>query len=74
MLQVSHYKRPTLNSIIYDLLDTLNIQQESSLEEMQKQALYISQEVLRGLQEIGEGIAIRHTIIKLNMLCQYVHA
>ena len=30
--------------------------QESSLEDMQKQALYISQDVLRGLHEIGEGI------------------
>ena len=39
----------------YVLLDTATIPHESSLEEMQKQALYISQNVLRGLQEIGEG-------------------
>ena len=36
-------------------LDTHAAQQESSLEEMQKQALYISQDVIRGRQEIAEG-------------------
>lgn len=36
-------------------LDTLTILQEPSLEEMQKKALYISQDIIRGLQEIGEG-------------------
>ena len=35
--------------------DTLTVQQESSLEEMQKQALYISQDIITVLQEIGEG-------------------
>ena len=36
-------------------IDTFTVPQEISLEEMQKQALYISQNTLGGLQEIGEG-------------------
>ena len=41
--------------ILRYVIDTLTVQQEFSLEEMQKKALYISQDVIRGRQEIGEG-------------------
>ena len=45
-----------VHTYIYLDTVTLAVQQESSLEEMQKKALYISQDIIRGFQEIGEGI------------------